>query len=117
MAPSIVEQDARKILDQNGPTLWVTTTQAAALNLGRSLLGGQTKQPQETAGHRAVATAVPVQHTMVVGEGRFLIMSHDAERGGNGAAAGAQDRTGDQHQDMLPGGGGETMAERRHPSG
>jgi hypothetical protein len=60
--------------------------------------------------------ACPVQHLMIAGEADMVGQTHHPEHLGDGAFAGRQHRAGHQHQDVLPGRGGEIRLEHGEPA-
>src|SRR4051794_38292965 len=61
------------------------------------------QQPEETARHFAAAPAVPVEHAMVVREGRRLREAEDAQHRCDGAPGWCEDCACDEHQHMAEG--------------
>src|SRR3954467_14705458 len=73
------------------------------------------QQPEETARHFAAAPAVPVEHAMVVREGRRLREAEDAQHRCDGAPGWCEDCACDEHQHMAEGRSREAGSERFQP--
>src|SRR5215204_4586850 len=63
---------------------------------------GRNQKREQTAGGGAPRPAVPVEHTMEVGEGGLLPQPHDAQGRGDGPSSWSENGSGDQHQQVLP---------------
>src|SRR3982750_2523096 len=73
------------------------------------------QQPEETARHFAAAPAVPVEHAMVVREGRYLREADDAQHRCDGAPSWCEECACDEHQHMAEGRSREAGSERFQP--
>src|SRR4051812_40048732 len=73
------------------------------------------QQPEETARHFAAAPAVPVEHAMVVREGRRLREAEDAQHRCDGAPSWREECACDEHERMAEGRSREAGSERFQP--
>src|SRR5215208_5757917 len=78
---------------------------------------GRDQKREQAAGAGATRPAVPVEHTMEVGEGGLLPQPHDAQGRGDGPPSWSENGSGDQHQQVLPRRPGEKSLEGGHPLG
>src|SRR5215210_5147494 len=75
------------------------------------------QQPEETARHLAAGPAVPVEHAMVVREGRRLREADDVQHRRDGAPGWRKECARDEHQPMAEGRSREAGSERVQPGG
>ena len=71
---------------------------------------------QQLPGQGARIPARPIQHLMIAGEADMVGQAHHPQHLGDGAFAGGQHCAGHQHQNVLPGRGGEVRLECCEPT-
>src|SRR5271170_277171 len=108
----------RVAIDAAGPDFAAPAPLDGIVDADHHLAAGRQhrqEMEQQSTRHVAGVPACPVECFVVAAEAGSVRQPHDAQRLGDGALAGCEDSTADQHQDMVPDWGGEARSENRQP--